>query len=105
MSANLNQETGEVHNRGTVHHDSVVDFLERAKDDPDWEAAFYERFGYAAHAYLDFARRYMAARGNGWTSVGEGHRSVGDSSYVAARTFDETDHAGGSGVARAVSED
>ncbi|MFE9327721.1 hypothetical protein ACIHDR_40045 [Nocardia sp. NPDC052278] len=96
---NLNQDPQNLRSRGSVHGGAVGSFLERAKNDPDYEANFHSNLGYAADAFLvKLGRRYLEARGAGWTSVADGHQYMDDTAHSAAGALEGADGEGGATV-------
>ncbi|WP_062993850.1 hypothetical protein [Nocardia anaemiae] len=101
----LRQDPENLRNRGSAHGGVVGSFLERAQNDPDYEASFHSNLGYAADAFLvKLGRRYLQARGAGWTSVADGHQYVDDTSQSAAGALESTDLEDGANVRRTAPE-
>ena len=98
---NFSQDPQNLRRRGNAHGGVVGSFLERAQNDPDYEANFHSNLGYAADAFLvKLGRRYLQARGAGWTSVADGHQSMDETAHSAAGAIEGTDVEGGATVRR-----
>jgi hypothetical protein len=102
---NFRQDPQDLRKQGGAHGAVVGSFLERAKNDPDYEANFHSDLGYAADAFLvKLGRRYLEARGTGWTSVADGHQDIDHTAHSAAGAFEGTDGDGGATVRRSTTE-
>ncbi|WP_327111696.1 hypothetical protein OHB12_26515 [Nocardia sp. NBC_01730] len=105
MDNTFNQDPQDWRRLRDVNHDTAHTFLERAKNDPDYEADFYAEKGYAAYAFLEIlARPYRRARELGWTSVADGRRNAGDNSHTTADAIENIDSEGGASVRRTAPE-
>ncbi|MGW4767782.1 hypothetical protein ACWEO2_07020 [Nocardia sp. NPDC004278] len=102
---NFSQDPQNLRSRGRAHGGVVGSFLERAKNDPDYEANFHSNLGYAADAFLvKLGRPFLEARSAGWTSVADGHQQVDDTAHSAASALEGADDEGGATVRRSAPE-
>ncbi|WP_327100863.1 hypothetical protein OIE68_19940 [Nocardia vinacea] len=104
MVKDFMQDPQGMRRQGDVDRAASAPAYEQAKGDPEWEAEFENMFGKAANPFRMYVRQYLADRSIGYTTIGDGRNTMGDSRYAAADAFETTDAEGGAQVRRAMPE-
>ncbi|MET8797747.1 hypothetical protein ABZV91_15075 [Nocardia sp. NPDC004568] len=92
------QQPDDMRTSGSRDHGEVPGLLDRAADDPEWEAALYRGAGYGVHAYALAAREIRRARTANWTYTADKYQGSGDTKLGGATTFENADADGGARV-------
>ncbi len=98
MAEDTNVDPADLRTVGNAHYGMAAYYRDKAEPDMDYVTGL-SSFGSGGADFTEWARGYvLETRVAGWTSVADGHQTLGDIHHANANDFENTDAAGGSSV-------